>query len=1112
MPWQDKLIVISLLASIIISASLMVWGWLRRATLGAMWFSALMFMASYWSLFYGLEMTSESLAATILWSKVQYFGSTNLAVLWLLLVLTYTGRKDWLNRQRIAFFLIIPAITLALAWTNEHHTLLWINPVVKETSSFYLLDFTPGIWWWVNIAYASGIFIIATILLLSSLFRSANLYRRQIIILLIFSSLTWGANLAYIFQLTQGIDLTPVTFSIGGILIAWGLFRYKIIDVVPIARDAIVETMRGGLIVLDTKKRIVDINPVAQDILHQAQNALVGEDIGKALAIYPQLNILWENPNDEDKHIDVTLDMLEGEERSFDVHLSPLRDKRDKLTGWLIFWHDITQRKEQELATRLISDIVYQISTASDFRSSLHKALQLVVEYAGWVLGEAWLPNREGTFLENSHNSYYIKTDNDFLKEFDQVSQEFTFEENVGLPGRVWVSRKMEWQTNISTLSEKKYLRSQYANNANLKAALGIPVLDEDSVIAVLVFYMDKARQEDQNMIALISTAAAQLGTVLKNKRAEEVMRIQSAALETTTSGIVITNRKGEIVWANPAFSILSGYSMEEIMGENPRVLKSGQHPPAFYRHLWEKISSGETWQGEIVNQRKDKSLYTEEQSITPTHNKDGEITHYIAIKKDISQRKEFEKKIQEQNTFLSSIIESVANPFYVINTQDYSIEIANSAARTLGIEQMKTCYALTHKRETPCDGVEHPCPLKTVLETKEATSVEHTHLDAEGNPRIMEVHGYPILNEIGEVTQMIEYSLDITARKEAEKEVRKLSRAVEQSGSTIVITDLEGNIEFTNPAFSEITGYTSKEVLGQNTNILSSGKHPSSFYQELWEIISSGNVWQGEMVNRKKNGELYWEAAMISPVQNETGETTHFLAVKEDISERKIIEKALAQEQEKTDALLRNILPEKVAREIKETGKAKPVLFENTSILFTDFSNFTATAETLSPDELVKLIDYYFTAFDKITEKYHLEKLKTIGDSYMCASGLPSPNPKHAINITIAAFDMLEFVRQAKEERQQKELPFWDIRVGISSGSVVAGVVGQKKYAYDIWGDAVVMAARMEQSGEIDKVNISETTYELIKEDFNCQYRGEIAAKHKGQVKMYFVDKEKRD
>ena len=209
----------------------------------------------------------------------------------------------------------------------------------------------------------------------------------------------------------------------------------------------------------------------------------------------------------------------------------------------------------------------------------------------------------------------------------------------------------------------------------------------------------------------------------------------------------------------------------------------------------------------------------------------------------------------------------------------------------------------------------------------------------------------------------------------------------------------------------------------------------------------------------------------------------------------------------ERADALLRNILPDEVAEELKQNGKAEARLFENTSVLFTDFKDFTLASSKLSPRELVSELNECFTAFDEIVSKYNIEKIKTMGDAYMAASGLPIPNPKHAEEIVRAAIEMRDFIANRNIQNQKHGRPRFEMRMGINSGYLVAGIVGVKKFAYDIWGDTVNTAARMEQNGEAGKINISQTTYDLVKDIFNCQYRGEIEAKNKGKLKMYFVD-----
>lgn len=214
-----------------------------------------------------------------------------------------------------------------------------------------------------------------------------------------------------------------------------------------------------------------------------------------------------------------------------------------------------------------------------------------------------------------------------------------------------------------------------------------------------------------------------------------------------------------------------------------------------------------------------------------------------------------------------------------------------------------------------------------------------------------------------------------------------------------------------------------------------------------------------------------------------------------------------ISKEKKRSEELLLNILPEEVADELKEKGSADAKLIDEVTVLFTDFKGFTAMSEKVSPRELVKDLHECFSAFDNIMQEYGLEKIKTIGDSYMAAGGLPTPNQTHANDAIKAAFEMRDFVAEGKARKIAAQLPYFEIRIGIHTGPVVAGIVGVKKFQYDIWGDTVNTASRMESSGEPGKINVSETTYQLVKDEFNCKFRGEIEAKGKGKVKMYFVE-----
>ena len=210
--------------------------------------------------------------------------------------------------------------------------------------------------------------------------------------------------------------------------------------------------------------------------------------------------------------------------------------------------------------------------------------------------------------------------------------------------------------------------------------------------------------------------------------------------------------------------------------------------------------------------------------------------------------------------------------------------------------------------------------------------------------------------------------------------------------------------------------------------------------------------------------------------------------------------------EKEKSDRLLANMLPKGTAEEIMSKGKAEKVKYNFVTVLFSDIQGFTRIAEEMNPELLIDELDRFFFHFDSVVEKYRIEKIKTIGDAYMCAGGIPERNRTNPVEVVLAALEMQQYMIAIKNDPNNDAAQFWDIRIGIHTGTVIAGVVGHKKLTYDIWGDTVNTASRMESSGEAGKVNISGTTHEFVKEYFTCEYRGRMPVKYKGDLDMYFV------
>jgi PAS domain S-box-containing protein len=345
----------------------------------------------------------------------------------------------------------------------------------------------------------------------------------------------------------------------------------------------------------------------------------------------------------------------------------------------------------------------------------------------------------------------------------------------------------------------------------------------------------------------------------------------------------------------------------------------------------------------------------------------------------------------------------------------------------------------------------------------------------------------------------------EIHKRQQKEEELRLSNQAIAASINGIVISDArepDMPIIYVNPAFERLTGYTAAEVIGRNCRFLQGNNREQPALDELRSALREGRSCTVILSNYRKDETLFWNELSISPIYDSEGTLTHFVGIQMDVTERKLAQEALHFQQEQTEKLLLNILPEPIAQQLKLYPSTIADSFEEVSVLFADLVGFTEFSARRKATELVEILNVIFSKFDQLADQHGLEKIKTIGDAYMVVAGLPRPRTDHAEAIAEMALDMQQAIVEVSAQIGD---PF-NIRIGINSGPVVAGVIGLKKFSYDLWGDTVNTASRMESRGIPGAIQVTAQTYELLRDKYLFKERGLIRVKGKGEMVTYLL------
>jgi PAS domain S-box-containing protein len=693
-------------------------------------FGISMGLSALWSLIYALNLSTVDFALKFTWLQAQMLVVILISPAFLVFVIEYIGQGGWLTRQNLAWVFLVPAVIALAILTSNYHSLFRYNFRLDTSSSLPIMLSDKGPLFWLYQAYTSGMVLIACGLLIGS-YQFRTLYFRNNMLLvagLVIPSIT---HLLYLAGITpiRGLELTPFTFVFTGLVYLYALRGSLLFEVIPVARQAVMDNLADLAIVLDLKGNIADFNRAAQQACD-----LSPAKLGSPSAVLspPWAGFFQRYTETLSCKDEISLEM-DGSARIFDLTISPLLDKRGRSLGRLFLLRNITERKQAEQALR-DSETRYHalVETSPDAITLTDRTGKILTcnlqatQLHGFETIEAMLhTNVFDLIASEEHQAVRGKIQQavcaggakaiecTMLKKngarfAGELSVSVLLDAKGGMNGVIGISRDISARKQIETAlraSEERYrllaenisdviwildlesskfryvspsverLRGYTSEEVlaqDMSAALtpdSLQRLLENLPLALEKFLNGESTQEyDVNQVEQpckdgstvwtetttqffrnVETGHLEIYGVSRDitdrKRAEDQLRQLSRAVEQSPASIVITDTDANIEYVNPRFSQVTGYSLEEAIGKNPRILKSDRTPTETYRQLWETLSAGKEWRGEFINRRKNGELYNESAIISPVTDPQGNITHYLAVKEDITELKELQKR-----------------------------------------------------------------------------------------------------------------------------------------------------------------------------------------------------------------------------------------------------------------------------------------------------------------------------------------------------------------------------------------------------------------------------------------------------------------------------------
>ena len=647
MHWPHVPYVVTLITTTMAMAGLALFVWRRRCVPARATFALLMLAAAVWLLGYALELGSDDVSGKVLWAKLQYLSIVAVPSAWLAFVLQYTGRAELLSRRNVALLAAEPLATLVLVWTNQAHGMIWRNTTLRAVRGLLLLEFDHGLWFWVHIAYSYTLLLVSTLLLSGMFTRVQRPYRDQIGVLLIAALAPWVGNALYILDLTplSPLDLTPFAFALSSVVVAWGLCRSHLLDVMPVARDAIIQGMVAGVIVLDAQDRIVNMNEAAGQMVGCRGAEVIGQPADRALASWPDLAKSLRG---------VTHGLTEsalgaGEtQRHCQVRVSSLHDRRGLLSGRVIVLSDVTDLKRTEEAlrqtTRDLGERVKELNSLYDIHRLVDKpgaSLEEILQAAADLIPTAW------QYAEVACARVLLE-DREFATE--------------------------NWRETTWKLASDIVVRGKWVGT-------------------VEVCYLEERAESDEGPFLkeerrLVDAIAEQLGQLIELKRAEDALRETHDYLQSLFSHanapIVVWDPEFRITRFNHAFERLTDHAADEVVGQGLSMLFPEASRDASLRKIRHTLT-GEPWESvEIPILRKDGGVRLVLWNSANIHDEGGRtLLATIAQGQDITELKRAEEAQQEREQRFRALFEYNRDTLIVTDASGHCLD-ANAAALSL--------------------------------------------------------------------------------------------------------------------------------------------------------------------------------------------------------------------------------------------------------------------------------------------------------------------------------------------------------------------------------------------------------------------------------------------